>query len=64
MAKDHVPIIRKPTDEELDAAIACAEGKGWWGLVGALLDYRPMRKEKEAQLYGKAHDRVSPMVSA
>jgi hypothetical protein len=49
MAKDHVPIIRKPTDEELDAAIACAEGKGWWGLVGALLDYKQLRKEKEAK---------------
>ena len=64
MAKDHVPIIRKPTDEELDAAIACAEGKGWWGLVGALLDYKQLRKEKEAHLYGKDNDRISPMVSA
>jgi hypothetical protein len=63
MAKDHVPIIRRPTDEELDAAIACAEGKGWWGLVGALLDYKQLR-QKEAQLYGKANDRISPMVSA
>ena len=51
MAKDHVPVIRKPTDEELDAAIACAEGKGWWGLVGALLDYKQLRKEKEAHNY-------------
>ena len=49
MAKDHVPIIRKPTDEELDAAIAYAEAKGWWGLLGELLDYKQLRKEKEVQ---------------
>jgi hypothetical protein len=63
MAKEHVPVIRKPTDEELDAAIDCAEAKGWWGLVGALLDYKQLR-QKEAHLYGKTNDRISTMVSA
>jgi hypothetical protein len=63
MAKEHVPVIRRPTDEELEAAIARAESKGWYGLVGALLDYKQLR-QREAQLYGKANDRISPMVSA
>ena len=62
MAKEHVPVIRRPTDEELEAAIICAQEKGWWGLVGALLDYKQLRA-KEAHLYGKANDRISPMVS-
>jgi hypothetical protein len=48
MAKEHVPVIRRPTDEELDDAIARAESKGWYRLVGALLDYKQLRKEKEA----------------
>jgi hypothetical protein len=63
MAKEHVPVIRRPTDDELDAAIVCAQEKGWWGLVGALLDYKQMR-QKEAHLYGKANDRIGSMVSA
>jgi hypothetical protein len=63
MEREHVPVIRKPTDEELEAAIGCAQDKGWWGLVGALLDYKQLR-QKEAHLYGKTNDRISSMVSA
>ena len=55
MAKDHVPIIRKPTNEELDGMIAASEKKGFWIIVGALLDYKQLRTEKEAQ-YAKNTD--------
>ena len=48
MPKPHTPVIRKPTPEELDDAIAHAESKGWYGLVGALLELKQLRKEKEA----------------
>ena len=49
MPKPHTPVIRKPTPEELDDAIAHAESKGWYGLVGALLDYKRLREEKEVK---------------
>lgn len=39
----HTPKIRKPTDEELQAAIGHAESKGMYGLLGALLDYKQLR---------------------
>jgi len=44
---DHTPKIKKPTDEELNAAIGHAESKGWYGLMGALLELKQLRKEKE-----------------
>lgn len=39
----HTPKIRKPTDEELNAAIGHAEAKGMFGLLGALLELRNWR---------------------
>ena len=50
MAKEHVPVIRRPTDEELEALIATAEKMYLWVIVGALLDYKQIRKSKEAGL--------------
>ena len=44
MPKPHMPVIRRPTPEELDDAIAHAESKGWYGLVGALKDYKRLRQ--------------------
>ena len=46
MPKDHTPVIRKPTDEELDFAIAHAESRGMYGLLGMLLDYKQMRMKE------------------
>ena len=43
MAQTHTPKIKKPTDEELDAAIGRAESKGMYGLLGALLHYKQLR---------------------
>jgi hypothetical protein len=48
MTTPHTPKIRKPTPEELDGMIDAVEKKGWYGLLGALLDYKQLRKEKEA----------------
>ena len=53
MPKPHTPVIRKPTPEELDDAIAHAESKGWYGLVGALRDYKQLRGMAE---YGLGPD--------
>jgi hypothetical protein len=50
MAKEHIPVIRKPTDEELDQLITTAEKMYLWVIVGALLDYKQLRKAKEAGL--------------
>jgi hypothetical protein len=61
MPKPNNPVIRRPTPEELDDAIAHAESKGWYGLVGALLELKQLR-QREAYLYGKADDRVSSVV--
>jgi hypothetical protein len=58
MAKDHVPIIRRPTDEELNGMIAASETKGFWVIVGALLDYKQLRKEKEAHYAKEQNDKT------
>ena len=47
MPKSHPPVIRKPTDEELNDAIAHAESKGWYGLVGALLELKQLRADRK-----------------
>jgi hypothetical protein len=45
---DHTPKIKKPTDEELNAAIGHAEVEGWYGLMGALLELKQRRAQDKA----------------
>ena len=45
---DHTPKIKKPTDEELNAAIGHAETKGMYGLMGALLELKQRRAQDKA----------------
>ena len=47
MPIEHTPKIRKPTPEELDAAIGRAESKGMYGLLGALLELKQLRCDRE-----------------
>lgn len=45
MPKEHTPKIRKPENYELDGMIDAVERRGWYGLLGALLDYKQLRSE-------------------
>lgn len=45
---DHTPKIKKPTEEELNAAIGHAEAKGWYGLLGALMELKQRRAQDKA----------------
>jgi hypothetical protein len=51
---DHTPKIKKPTDEELNVAIGHAEVKGWYGLMGALLELKQRRAQDKDGGQGEA----------
>jgi len=51
---DHTPKIKRPTDEELNAAIGHAEAKGWYGLMGALLELKQRRAQDKVGGQGES----------